>query len=109
MSTGSSRGGPAGGTRPMPTQVPTGVPALRFPCPGCGKRLWCRAEWSGRKVQCSCGQVVLAPTPVWRQLLPPLVLALVLATTFCLKLRNLDHTALTRWDEAYHAVVARNV
>ncbi len=47
--------------------------------------------------------------PAWRELLPPLVLALVLAATFALKLHNLGHTALTRWDEAYHAVVARNV
>jgi 4-amino-4-deoxy-L-arabinose transferase-like glycosyltransferase len=34
---------------------------------------------------------------------------LVLAATFALKLHNLGHTALTRWDEAHHAVVARNV
>src|SRR5688500_5618163 len=47
--------------------------------------------------------------PAWRTLLPPLFLALVLWLTFALKLHNLDHTALTRWDEAYHAVVARNV
>jgi 4-amino-4-deoxy-L-arabinose transferase-like glycosyltransferase len=37
------------------------------------------------------------------------VLAAVLASTFVLQLHNLEHTALTRWDEAFHAVVARNV
>jgi 4-amino-4-deoxy-L-arabinose transferase len=43
--------------------------------------------------------------------LPPawLVLVLVLVGSFALKLRNLDHTALTRWDEVFHAVVAQNV
>jgi 4-amino-4-deoxy-L-arabinose transferase-like glycosyltransferase len=48
-------------------------------------------------------------TPVWRVLLPPLILALVLWASFGLKLHNLDHTALTRWDEVHHAVVAQNV
>jgi 4-amino-4-deoxy-L-arabinose transferase len=51
----------------------------------------------------------LVPASAWRALLPPLVLASVLAATFALKLHNLGHTALTRWDEAHHAVVARNV
>jgi 4-amino-4-deoxy-L-arabinose transferase-like glycosyltransferase len=38
-----------------------------------------------------------------------LILGLILLATFLLKLRNLDHTALTRWDEVFHAVVAQNV
>lgn len=33
----------------------------------------------------------------------------VLTLTFLLQLNNLDHTALSNWDECYHAVVARNV
>ena len=43
--------------------------------------------------------------------LPPawLLVSLILAATFLLKLRHLDHTALTQWDEAHHAVVARNL
>jgi 4-amino-4-deoxy-L-arabinose transferase len=45
----------------------------------------------------------------WQALLAPLVLTSVLAATFALKLHNLGHTGLTRWDEAHHAVVARNV
>src|SRR5688572_30390553 len=39
----------------------------------------------------------------------PLVLAWVLTLTFVLQLNNLEHTALSNWDECYHAVVARNV
>jgi 4-amino-4-deoxy-L-arabinose transferase len=46
-----------------------------------------------------------APAPAWQVLL----LASVLGASFILKLNNLGHTALTRWDEAYHAVVARNL
>lgn len=42
-------------------------------------------------------------------LLPPVLLALVLWATLGFKLYNLDHTALTQWDEVFHAVVARNV
>jgi len=38
-----------------------------------------------------------------------LVLGLVLLATFLLKLRHLDHTALTLWDEVFHAVVAQNL
>ncbi len=49
------------------------------------------------------------PAPVPNRPLLGLVLAAVLASTFALKLHNLGHTALTHWDEAYHAVVARNV
>jgi 4-amino-4-deoxy-L-arabinose transferase len=37
------------------------------------------------------------------------VLGIVLLATFLLKLRNLDHTGLTHWDEVFHAVVAQNV
>lgn len=36
-------------------------------------------------------------------------LMLILAGTFLLKLRHLDHTALQHWDESFHAVVAQNV
>jgi 4-amino-4-deoxy-L-arabinose transferase len=44
-------------------------------------------------------------------LLPPawLILVLVLALSFPLELRHLGHTALTHWDEVFHAVVAQNV
>jgi 4-amino-4-deoxy-L-arabinose transferase-like glycosyltransferase len=38
-----------------------------------------------------------------------LALIWVLALTFLVKLHNLDHTGFTRWDEVYHAIVARNV
>src|SRR5689334_16245994 len=55
------------------------------------------------------GRVPGPKEPAWRVLLAPLMLALVLAATFALKLHNLGHTGLTRWDEAHHAVVARNV
>jgi 4-amino-4-deoxy-L-arabinose transferase len=41
--------------------------------------------------------------------LPALLLGLILLATFFLKLRNLDHTGITRWDEVFHAVVARNL
>ncbi len=41
--------------------------------------------------------------------LPGVCLGLILVGTFLLKLRNLDHAGLHRWDEAYHAVVAQNV
>ncbi|HZY89307.1 MAG TPA: glycosyltransferase family 39 protein, partial [Gemmataceae bacterium] len=50
-----------------------------------------------------------AKAPAWRRLLPPFVLAAVLGATLLLKLHNLGHTALSQWDEAYHAVVARNL
>jgi 4-amino-4-deoxy-L-arabinose transferase len=33
----------------------------------------------------------------------------VLVASFLLKLRHLDHTALTRWDEVFHAIVAQNL
>ena len=46
---------------------------------------------------------------VWSRVAVPMALAVILATTSLLKLRNLDHTALTRWDEVFHAVVAQNV
>jgi 4-amino-4-deoxy-L-arabinose transferase-like glycosyltransferase len=52
----------------------------------------------------------LLPTPLWKIPIPTwLVLGFVLLATFCLKLHNLDHTGLTRWDEVYHAVVAQNL
>jgi RNA polymerase sigma-70 factor (ECF subfamily) len=38
-----------------------------------------------------------------------LLLGPVLLAAFLLELRNLDHTALTRWDEVFHAIVAQNV
>ncbi|WP_020474414.1 ArnT family glycosyltransferase [Zavarzinella formosa] len=50
----------------------------------------------------------VASNPRFRWL-PGLLLALTLVGSFFLKLHHLDHTALTRWDESYHAVVARNV
>jgi 4-amino-4-deoxy-L-arabinose transferase-like glycosyltransferase len=34
---------------------------------------------------------------------------MILWSTFVIKLNNLDHTSLTRWDEVFHALVARNV
>jgi len=43
------------------------------------------------------------------RVVPPVVLGLILLATFFLKLRHLDHTALTHWDEVFHAVVAQNV
>ena len=46
---------------------------------------------------------------LWKLLLPPFLLAIILWSTFVVKLHNLDHTALRRWDEVYHAVVAKNV
>ncbi len=49
------------------------------------------------------------PASIGRRLLPPLLLAAVLGSSLALQLHNLGHTALTRWDEAFHAVVARNV
>ncbi len=36
-------------------------------------------------------------------------LALLLISSFLLKLHHLDHRALTYWDESFHAVVARNL
>src|SRR5688572_19601894 len=50
-----------------------------------------------------------APEPARVRLWAWIILALVLPATFLLKLRNLEHTALTRWDEVYHANVAQNV
>src|SRR5262245_8986963 len=93
--------------------------ATLFPCSGCGKNLKCREEWAGRKIKAPCcGQVLTvpqaepsAPLPEadWQKVLPALILVWVLGATFVLKLENLDHTGLTRWDEAHHAVVAQNV
>ena len=37
------------------------------------------------------------------------VASLVLLAAFLLQLRNLDHTALTNWDEVFHAIVAQNL
>ena len=54
-------------------------------------------------------EIAPPPAAVWRMVLPPLLLAIILWATFILKLHNLDHTGLTRWDEVYHAVVAQNV
>src|SRR5437016_2502224 len=49
--------------------------------------------------------------PSWYETVPVagLVLALVLWATLVLKIRNLEHTDLKRWDEVFHAVVAQNV
>ncbi len=111
----------------MSSHVPAAAP-LVLPCSACGKELRIKAALVGKKVKCpGCGQVMLAPAPdeipfaeevetnapapmpIWRLLLPPVLLALILWSTFVLKLHNLDHTALTRWDEVFHAVVAKNV
>jgi 4-amino-4-deoxy-L-arabinose transferase-like glycosyltransferase/predicted RNA-binding Zn-ribbon protein involved in translation (DUF1610 family) len=107
---------------------------VQFSCPECGKKLKTKASSAGKYVkcpQCASGVKVpepapaesaftelapaqlppaeLPPEPIWRILLPPFLVALVLWATFGFKLYNLDHTALTRWDEVFHAVVARNV
>jgi 4-amino-4-deoxy-L-arabinose transferase-like glycosyltransferase len=87
---------------------------LHFSCPHCARRLKTRADLAGTQVQCPhCKQIVTAPQPaaqpIWRMLAPPLVMAVVLWSTFVLKLHNLDHSGLTRWDEVFHAVVAQNV
>jgi 4-amino-4-deoxy-L-arabinose transferase-like glycosyltransferase len=104
---------------PRETESKAAPLSLFFPCSRCGKNLKSRAELAGKKVKCPhCGQITLAPqngpnapppAPLWRILLPPRVLGLILWTTFVLKLYNLDHTALTRWDEVFHAAVAQNV
>jgi 4-amino-4-deoxy-L-arabinose transferase len=116
----------------MSPRVPSTDPnsalaAVFFPCSTCGKELKIKPALVGKKVKCPrCVQIMLAPapgklpviqdeqsapvpTPIWRLLLPPFLLALILWSTFVLKLHNLDHTALTRWDEVFHAVVAQNV
>src|SRR5437899_3015096 len=46
-----------------------------------------------------------APGVPWARLL----LAAILLSSFLVKLHNVEHTALSRWDEIFHAVVARNV
>src|SRR6478609_6331946 len=38
-----------------------------------------------------------------------LALAAILLGSFLVKIHNLEHSALSRWDEIYHAVVAQNV
>src|SRR4051812_4906436 len=48
-------------------------------------------------------------TPIWRAVIAPALLAVVLWVTFILKLYNLEHTGLERWDEVFHAIVAQNV
>jgi 4-amino-4-deoxy-L-arabinose transferase-like glycosyltransferase len=58
-------------------------------------------EQAGDGARSACLACLSAP--------PWLVLALVLPATFLLKLRHLDHTGLTHWDEVFHAVVARNL
>ena len=82
------------------------------PCADCGESFLCEAEAAGGRVQCPCcgrARMVPAASPWWRARLPPLVLAAVLGATLFVKLHHLGHTALTQWDEAYHAVVARNL
>lgn len=44
-----------------------------------------------------------------RRLVERAAVLLVLAGAFLLRLRRLGHPSLTLWDEAYHAVVARNL
>ena len=108
----------------MASNAPPGSPPAEpgtspffVPCAGCGETFLCPAEAAGSRVQCpGCGRTLTARpcgpravAPAWRRLLPPLVLAAVLGATLLLKLHNLGHTALTHWDEAYHAIVARNL
>src|SRR5687768_14125671 len=91
-------------------------PALVMDCSGCGTKIKVKAELAGKKCKCPrCGQILSAPLnlvapspPIWKVIIPPLLLGLVLWSTFILKLYNLDHTGLTRWDEVFHAIVARN-
>ncbi len=104
-----------------------------FPCPSCGKSLKTKTSAAGKKIRCpQCRQIAIVPpqksdappppkpeapsppkpdmpTPIWRIVLPPFLLAIVLWATFVLQLHNLDHTGLTRWDEVFHALVAKNV
>ena len=89
-----------------------------FACASCGEIIQSQEGLAEQSVKCpSCGQLVtvppsgpdILPGPAWKSLLAPLILAFVLTFSFVLKLHNVDHTALTRWDEAFHAVVARNV
>jgi 4-amino-4-deoxy-L-arabinose transferase-like glycosyltransferase len=86
-----------------------------FACGGCGKTLKTRPHLVGRRVQCPhCGHTMRAPhagptASVWKAVLPGAILTVILFATFTLKLHNLDHTGLTRWDEVHHAVVAQNV
>src|SRR5947209_5153009 len=108
-------------SRGVMAEIPPPSPAVVFRCSGCRKNLRAGAELAGKKIQCpQCGQVMRAPeinpsapppAPFWGIPIPPpwLVLGLVLLATFLLKLRNLDHTGLTHWDEVFHAVVAQNV
>ncbi len=95
------------------------TPTIPFPCSGCGKTLKVRTELLGRKVRCpACSQVVVvarssptapSPTPPAQTLPYGVILGLVLLASLLLKFRNLDHTGLNRWDEVFHAIVARNV
>ncbi len=108
---------------------------VHFPCSACRTNLKVRGVLCGQKIRCpQCRQVLRVPRPGLAALGNPkpeirnpkeearvpvsdlraqrvawLVLSLVLLATTLVKLRNLDHTGLTRWDEAYHAVVAQNV
>ncbi len=106
--------------RPEGTAPPEATPQSRaFPCPHCGKTLRAKAELAGKKVKCpQCGQPLLvpqtapmvpAPAPARKIPFMGLVVGVILLPTFFLKLHHLDHTALTRWDEVFHAVVAQNV
>lgn len=99
---------------PAPSLLPH-ADAMVFPCAGCGRDLKIKPSLAGKTVKCRrCAHIMLAPAPtqpepIWRVLLPPCILTLILWTTFGLQLHNLDHTAITRWDEVFHAVVAQNV
>jgi 4-amino-4-deoxy-L-arabinose transferase-like glycosyltransferase/DNA-directed RNA polymerase subunit RPC12/RpoP len=96
-------------------------PPFSFPCGECGKAIEVRAGQADEAIPCpSCGVIVAVPrtgpgapppAPARRIPVPPAwaVLGLILLATFLLKLHNLHHTALTHWDEVFHAVVARNL
>jgi 4-amino-4-deoxy-L-arabinose transferase-like glycosyltransferase len=102
-----------------PARAEVVAPTVFFPCTGCGKNLKTPAALVGKRVQCpQCGGVLpvpqtgieAAPAPLAFPVPPAwLVLVLVLLASFLLELRNLDHTALTHWDEVFHAIVAQNV
>ena len=85
----------------MSSPVPSEA-SMVFPCSACGKNLKVRPALAGKNVKCPyCGVIVPAlppkvqakpaPLPVWRIVVPPLLLALILWGSFVLKLRNLDY------------------
>lgn len=100
--------------------------ATIFSCSRCHKNLKAGTALAGKKVKCPrCSEVNLVP-PASADMPTAefateivaagpgrpwlgLVLGVILLAAFLLNLRHLDHTALTRWDEVYHALVAQNL